>query len=134
MTSPTTERTLDEILADRLANGDQATLTTEEHDRVYAAMWADPAARPTKRLIGGFPEIWAEVIENATTYDVRQEGSGYWVGGEPAETYGKQAVGLDSGQMWVARYIGEWVDAAYTEDDAWAAAARDCRLKHGGTE
>jgi hypothetical protein len=128
---PAPGRTFDEILADRLANGDQAPLTADEHDALYGFMWADFESRPAKRLIAGFPEIWAEITEAARTFDVRQDGSGYVVRGETGETGGKQALGLDSGLMWVARFVGTWIGEAYNEDAGWVLAARHCRLVHG---
>jgi hypothetical protein len=118
---PPTERTIAELLADRLTNPD-STLTTDEHDQLYAYLWANPTLHATHQIRAAFPEIRDEIVAAARDYQVRQDGSGYAARGERGETGGRQATGLDAGLVWVVRYVGECVGFAYDQDGAWGYA------------
>jgi hypothetical protein len=130
---PVPVRTLQEIVA---AKNQGEDVTEDERALVKDYLWNNPGLRFARQVRAVFPEINDEILAECATYDTTDD-SAYTVQGEGAEDATRQAEGLNRGEWWVARFVGNWIDddtnGALAEETAREAANRHFRLRHGLT-
>jgi hypothetical protein len=128
---PVPVRTLPEIVA---AKNQGEEVTEEERALIKDYLWNNPTMRFARQVRAAFPEINDEILAECATYDTTDDPA-YTVQGEGSEDATRQAEGLNRGEWWVARFVGNWVDdennGALAEATAREVANRHFRLRHG---
>ena len=139
MTDPTQEappepvptKTVPEIVA---AKNQGEEPTPEERQLVKDYLWNNPTLRFARQVKAAFPDIQEEILQECADYDTSTDPA-YTVGGEGSEDATRQAEGLNRGEWWVARFVGEWIsddaNGALRQHTAREVADRHFRIRHG---
>lgn len=130
-TEPVPAKTAQEIVA---AKNQGIEPTDDERAIVKDYLWNNPTLRFARQVRAAFPEIQEEIVADCASYNTATD-SAYTVQGEGSEDATRQAEGLNRGEWWVARFVGNWVDddrnGALHEATARDVANRHFRLRHG---
>jgi len=121
---PEPERTISEIVYGKVEGIDA---TEDEQERLKDFLRTNPTLRLSNLIRVWFPDLAAEVAAEADNYDTSGDPN-YTVRGEAVgET--QQAEGLNRGDAWVARFVGDYIGQALREVDARELANEHYRLR-----
>lgn len=128
---PVPTKTPQEIVA---AKNQGIDPSDEERAIVKDYLWHNPTLRFARQVRAAFPEIHEEILADCASYDTTDDAA-YTVQGEGSEDATRQAEGLNRGEWWVARFVGNWIDddrnGALKEATAREVADKHFRVRHG---
>lgn len=120
------------IMIDKLVDNEEP----DAEDRLILKqfLWNNPTTRLANQIRNVFPDIQEEIVADCQGYDTTTD-EAYMVQGEASEEVTEQAEGLNRGEWWVARFVGDWIvdpaNGAVNVPTAREVANRHFRIRHG---
>lgn len=138
MTQPPSEpeatKTPSQIVLAKVVDG--VDPSPEERQILKQYVWDNPGLRLARQIRTVFPDIQEEILAEIATYDTATDPA-YTVQGEASQDATRQAEGLNRGEWWVARFVGEWIvddaNGALQAATGREVADRHFRMARGAT-